>query len=112
MNLRRALAAAVCLAIVLAAPVIAKDKHPLRHPGHRPHASLRYQVPAAIPVEGLYSRRALRRARTILQLRMLELREARLDCLRAAIARRLPEDLTDRAARLARSAGDCAARTR
>ncbi len=40
----------------------------------------------------LYSARAIRRARTLLQLRMLELREARLERVRAVIERRLPVD--------------------
>ena len=111
MHVRRWLATALWLTIVLAGPAIAKDKHP-GHLRHRPHASLRRQVPAAGSVEALYSRRALRRARTILQLRLLELRQARLDCIRAAIQRRLPADLTDRAAALARSARDCSASTR
>lgn len=41
----------------------------------------------------LFSPRALRRARLLIQLRMLELREERLECLRAAILRRLPPEL-------------------
>lgn len=56
--------------------------------------------PAPIPAathapraRALLSPRALRRARLLIQLRMLELREERLDCLRAAILRRLPPDL-------------------
>jgi len=45
----------------------------------------------------VYSRRALRRARTILLLKLLELREARLERVRKAIERRLPvEELLDR----------------
>ena len=112
MNIRHWLAAAVWLIILLGTPAFAKDKHPDRRHGSGSHASLRRQVPASIPVEGLYSARALRRARTILQLRLLQLHEARLDCIRAAIERRLPADLTDRAAALARSARNCTAVTR
>lgn len=41
----------------------------------------------------LLSPRALRRARLLIQLRMLELRDERLECVRAAILRRLPPDL-------------------
>ena len=40
----------------------------------------------------LYSRRALRRARTILQLKLLELREERLERARKAVLRRIPID--------------------
>ncbi len=38
----------------------------------------------------IYSRRALRRARTILMLKLLDLREAHLERVRKAIERRLP----------------------
>ncbi len=48
--------------------------------------------PAVAP-EALLSRSALRRARLLIQLRMLELREERLTCLRAVLLRRLPPDL-------------------
>jgi hypothetical protein len=112
MHIRRWLAAAVWLTILLGTQAYAKDKHPGAGRGHGSHASLRHQVPASASVQALYSPRALRRARMILQMRLLELREARLNCLRAALQRRLPADLTDRAAALARSANDCSAATR
>jgi len=38
----------------------------------------------------MYSRRALRRARTILQLKLLELHEERLDRIRRVIEKHLP----------------------
>ena len=41
----------------------------------------------------LFSRRALRRAKLLIQMRMLELRDERLECLREAIVRRLPPEL-------------------
>jgi hypothetical protein len=41
----------------------------------------------------LYSRRALRRARFIIEMRLLELRKERLECVRQAILRNLPPDL-------------------
>lgn len=41
----------------------------------------------------LYSRRALRRARLLIEMRLLELRYARLECVRQAILRNLPKDL-------------------
>lgn len=48
---------------------------------------------AHVSPEALFSRRAWQRARLLIELRMLELRERRLDCVRAAILRRLPPDL-------------------
>lgn len=54
---------------------------PRPSPTHAPYARV------------LLSPRALRRARLLIQLRMLELREERLECLRGAILRHLPLDL-------------------
>ena len=48
------------------------------------------QHPAA--VSGLYSARALRRARIILQMRLLELRAARLERVRRAVERHFAAD--------------------
>jgi hypothetical protein len=62
---------------------------PQEHPSPKPQAAA--SAPAA-PGD-LFSKRALRRARLIIQMRMLELREERLECVRAAILRRLPPDL-------------------
>jgi hypothetical protein len=58
--------------------------HPSAHPS-----------PAATPLspEELFSRRALRRARLLIQMRMLQLRDERLECVREAILRRLPLEL-------------------
>jgi hypothetical protein len=53
-----------------------------------PSASPHDVVPAA-----LLSRRALRNARLLIQMRLLELRSERLECVRAAILRRLPAEL-------------------
>lgn len=39
--------------------------------------------------DALYSRRALRRARLLIQMRMLQFREERLECVRAALLRQL-----------------------
>jgi len=61
------------------APALAKHSH------HRASASSR-----PLPSLDLYSRRALRRARTILQLKLLELREEHLDRVRRVIEKRLP----------------------
>lgn len=46
--------------------------------------------------EELYSRRALRRARLIIELRLLQFRKERLECVRGAILRNLPPDLRPR----------------
>ncbi len=52
--------------------------------------------PAASPPAGatspdaLFSRRALRRARLLIQMRLLQLHDERLECVRAALLRRLP----------------------
>jgi len=42
---------------------------------------------------GLFSRRALHNARLLIEMRMLQLREERLECLRSVLLRRLPPDL-------------------
>jgi hypothetical protein len=49
--------------------------------------------PAAISPEELFSRRALRRARLLIQMRMLQLRDERLECVREALTRQLPSAL-------------------
>jgi hypothetical protein len=41
----------------------------------------------------LFSRRAMRQARLLIQLRLLQLRDERLECVREAILRRLPPEL-------------------
>ena len=59
-----------------------------------PHPVVRAIVtPSPLPPEALYSRRALRRARLFITLRMMELRDERLDCVRNVILNRLPPDL-------------------
>jgi hypothetical protein len=45
-----------------------------------------------MPADVLYSRRALRRARIILQLKLLELRSERLERVRKALERNMPVD--------------------
>lgn len=60
----------------------------------KPHAAAR---PAATSkpqrIDELLSKRALRRAKLLIQLRLYELRDERLECVRKAILRRLPSDL-------------------
>ena len=63
--------------------------HHHRHPVRHRHSSLA----AAAPGLELYSRRALRRAKIILQLKLLELRQEQLDRVRRAVERHLPIDL-------------------
>jgi hypothetical protein len=57
----------------------------------RRHDAHRNAVPAVSP-QTLYSSRALRRARTILQLKLLELRREHLDRVRKAIEQNVPLD--------------------
>lgn len=56
----------------------------------RPTAS---PSPAPLTPEELFSRRALRRARLLIQMRMLQLRDERLECVREALHRQLPDAL-------------------
>jgi len=56
---------------------------------HRPAAKSARLAPPPTASD-LYSRRALRRARTILQLKLLELREERLDFILRALERHIP----------------------
>ena len=79
----RAVLALTSLCLLAAAP--AARHHYARHSRH----------PDLMPQAGgidIYSRRALRRARIILQLKLLELREEQLDRVRRAVERRIPID--------------------
>jgi hypothetical protein len=77
------LATAAALTLACAQP--ATQEHPA------PQASA---SAASLPAPGtLFSKRALRRVRLLIQMRLLELREERLECVRAAILRRLPPEL-------------------
>ncbi|MDQ2991467.1 MAG: hypothetical protein M3R30_01435, partial [Candidatus Eremiobacteraeota bacterium] len=71
----RTVAAATLVYILLASPATAKDKYQHRTVG------------AAPPPVGLYSPRALKRVRTILEMRLMELRAARLECVRETLER-------------------------
>ena len=66
-----------------------------RRPGRHDPAAVRLPIPAA---DDLYARRMRRRFASYLRLRLLELREERLDRAADAIARRIPisELLQDR----------------
>ena len=64
-------------------------------------------TPAPSPDE-LFSRRALRRARLIIQMRVMQLREERLECIREALERRLPAALWPEVPSPSRGAADAA----
>jgi hypothetical protein len=78
--------AALALTLALAASLPAAARVPRhRHPvagGSGPPVS----------ADALYSRRALRRARTILELKLLELRREHLERVRKAIEKNVPVD--------------------
>lgn len=46
-----------------------------------------------ISPDALFSRRALRRAKLLIQMRVMEFREEQLECIRRALRGRLPEAL-------------------
>jgi hypothetical protein len=77
-------ALAAWLLILLCAPVAAKDKHP---------QGAHFSAQSAGARSDLYSARALRRTRRIVEMKLLELRERHLDCARTVIERRLPSQL-------------------
>lgn len=80
MTLRYPAAIALTLALIFCAAGAAAKRPTPRRPS----------VTASAAKIDLYSRRALRRARTILQLKLLELREERLERARKAVLRRIP----------------------
>ena len=57
------------------------------------HPTARPSPAAPISPDTLFSRRALRRARLLIQMRMLQFHNERLDCVRAALLRQLPPAL-------------------
>ena len=88
------------LAILLAAA-------PANQPPHsRPTAS---PTPATLSPDEIFSRRALRRARLIIQMRMFQLRDERLECVREALLRRLPDALWPELPSPSRGTSDAAA---
>ena len=78
----RVLAALCCCLLCIPVTAAAKSAHPTARPSLRP-----------IAPEAVYARRALRRARLIIEMRMLEFRKERLECVRQAILRNLPPEL-------------------
>jgi hypothetical protein len=74
------------LTILLAARPNDAGSAPLARPTTRPS-------PAPLSPDALFSRRALRRAKLLIQMRMFQFRNERLECVRAALLRQLPPDL-------------------
>jgi len=76
----------ILIAVLLAAAPVGSGSPP---------ASRSTASPSAAPLtpEELFSRRALRRARLLIQMRMLQLRDERLECVREALRRQLPDAL-------------------
>lgn len=79
---------------------------PAPSPVARPQASAARPSPDPLSPDALFSRRALRRAKLLIQMRVMQLREERLDCLRAALRRQLPDALWDEVPRASRGAAD------
>lgn len=89
------------LLLLLVAPAAPSPAPPAG--GHRlaAQASLAPLSPYA-----LLSRRALRQARLLIQMRVLQLQDERLECIRAALERRLPAALWQEVPSASRGAAD------
>jgi hypothetical protein len=72
--------------------LLAASATPSASPVAQSHATAR-PSPAPLTPEDLFSRRALRRARLLIQMRLMQFHEERLECIRAALRRRLPDSL-------------------
>jgi hypothetical protein len=88
------------LSILLAAPVSTHSPAPSRPPATA--------SPHALSPDDLLSRRALRQARLLIQMRMLQLRDQRLECIREALRRQLPDALWPEEPTPSRNAGNAA----
>ena len=75
--------AALALTLAFSAAVPAQAKH-----GPKPRST----PPPAVRAGELYSAKALRQARIILQLKLLELRSEHLERVRRAVERKIPID--------------------
>lgn len=80
--------AALALTLALTTLLPAAARVP-RHRHTARHASV---TAASVSAEDLYSRRALRRARIILELKLMELRSERLERVRKALEKHVPID--------------------
>ena len=78
------IAVAVCAVFTLAA------SGPL---GQAAAAGAQPTPPAGRDAGALFNKSAMRRARTLIQLRILQLREERLECVRKVVLRQIPPDL-------------------
>jgi hypothetical protein len=65
--------------------------------------------PASLSPDALFSRRALRRARLLIQMRVMQLRDERLECIRGALKRRLPGALWEEVPSVSAGAADARA---
>ncbi|HEY6484795.1 MAG TPA: hypothetical protein VIX83_00230 [Candidatus Cybelea sp.] len=65
--------------------------------------------PEPLSADALFSRRALRRARLLIQMRVMQLRDERLECIRAVLERRLPSALWEEVPSASRGAADARA---
>ncbi len=77
-------------ALLLAALIPAGPASPAPLATPRPAPGPAAGAPAP---EELFSRRAMRRARLLIEMRLFQLREERLECVREALRRRLPDAL-------------------
>ncbi len=82
------IASALTSLIILCAATRVSDKHT----APRPRRATRAVLGQSIDPGELFSRRARRRAVTMLQFELLEMREARLERVRDAIRRHIPID--------------------
>jgi hypothetical protein len=91
--------------VALAAIVLAGV--PTHPPSPSPSGSAASPAPPLTPEE-LFSPRALRRARLLIQMRLLQLREQQLECVREALLRRLPDALWQEVPEPSRGTADAA----
>ena len=75
---------------------------PSAHPSPRPPAG-------TLSPDELFSRRALRRAKMLIEMRVMQLREERLECIREALRHQLPDALWPEEPSPARGAADASA---
>jgi hypothetical protein len=92
MTIRYRVGAALTSLLLLLAAGSPANAKPVHHKHRQRHRLAESPIVAPLPPGDLYSRRALRRARIILQLKLLELRAERLDRVRKAIEHRVPVD--------------------
>ncbi|MBV8067434.1 MAG: hypothetical protein JO113_05630 [Candidatus Eremiobacteraeota bacterium] len=92
----------VALAAILLAAAPANPQSPA------PTASATSPAPQPLTPDELFSRRALRRARLLIQMRLLQLRDEQLECVRDALLRRLPDALWQEEPEPSRGAADAA----